>query len=100
RFPDGALVLNRQVGMRVRPGQRLDRGVDGENLGGVVAAPAMMRRGGADRGDGDEDASSSTDIHDETSEVRRSSILPGSVTTSGPFLKVGLRGFQYWCTAP
>src|SRR5258708_5300392 len=79
RLPDVALVFDRDVGVRVRPAQRLDRGVDCENLGGVVAAPAMMCRGGADRGDGHEDASSGTHIHDQTSQVPLSAILPARV---------------------
>src|SRR5258707_278173 len=65
RLPGVALVFDRDVGVRVRPGQRLDWCADGENLGGVVAAPAVMRRGRADRGDGHEDTSGSANVHDE-----------------------------------
>jgi hypothetical protein len=45
-FPDIALVFQGDVGVLVGPAQRFRGSANGKNLGGVIAAPAMMGRSG------------------------------------------------------
>src|SRR5579864_2546861 len=63
RFPDFSLVFDHDMGVRIGPDELFDGRRDGEHLGGVVAAPAMMGRSRAGRDDGCEGQEKNALVH-------------------------------------